>query len=90
MANKIIWVGLTPIIDEIHNSRKEGVLRYSEDVHAYDIAAKEIMAQYNIPCIDMYIFTKNLGTDIYLNHVHFKKEISELQATLIADYLNSV
>ena len=43
MANKIIWVGLTPVIDEIHNSRKEGVLRYSEDVQAYDIAAKEVM-----------------------------------------------
>ena len=90
MANKTIWVGLTPVIDEIHNSRKEGVLRYSSDVYAYDIAAKEIMWQYNIPCIDMYNFTRNLGTDIYLDHVHFKEEIRELQATLIADYLNCI
>lgn len=88
MAYKIIWVGLTPVIDDIHNSRKAGFLRYSKDVHTYDIAAKEIMAQFNIPCIDMYNFTRNLGTDIYSDHVHFKEEIRELQAKLIADYLN--
>ncbi|MGH4123863.1 MAG: SGNH/GDSL hydrolase family protein [Clostridium sp.] len=90
MAKKIIWVGLTPVIDEIHNSRKEGVLRYSKDIHAYDIAAKELMKQYNIPCIDMYNFTRDLGTDIYLDHVHFKEEIRELQAAFIADYLNCI
>ncbi|MCB2299255.1 hypothetical protein [Clostridium tagluense] len=28
IATKTIWVGLTPVIDEIHNSRKEGFLRY--------------------------------------------------------------
>ncbi|WP_233439753.1 SGNH/GDSL hydrolase family protein [Clostridium tagluense] len=90
MATKIIWVGLTPVIDEIHNSRKEGFLRYSKDVYAYDIAAKEIMEQYKIPCIDMYNFTRNLGTDIYLDHVHFKEKIRELQARFIADYLNFI
>ncbi len=90
MANKTIWIGLTPVIDEIHNSRKEGVLRYSKDVYAYDIAAKEIMAEYGVPCIDMYNFTKNLGADIYSDHVHFKQEIRELQATFIAGYLNSI
>ncbi|MBZ9687452.1 SGNH/GDSL hydrolase family protein [Clostridium estertheticum] len=90
MANRTIWVGLTPVIDQIHNSREEGVLRYSKDIHAYDIAAKEIMEQNNIPCIDMYSFTKNLGIDIYSDHVHFKEEIRELQATLIADYLNCI
>ena len=90
MANKTIWVGLTPVVDEIHNSRKEGVLRYSKDIEAYDIAAKEIMEKYNIPSIDMYNFTKNLGTDIYSDHVHFKEEIRKLQATLIANYLNLI
>ncbi len=88
MANKIIWIGLTPIIDELHNSRKNGFLRYSQDVISYDIAAKEIMDEYNIPCVDMYNFTKNLGSDIYLDHVHFKQEIRKLQAAFIAGYLN--
>ncbi|MCQ4924028.1 SGNH/GDSL hydrolase family protein [Tissierella carlieri] len=88
MANKIIWIGLTPIIDEIHNLRKEGFLRYSKDVENYDNAAKQIMKEYNIPYIDIYNFTKNLGTDIYLDHVHFKEEVKKLQAAFIAGYLN--
>jgi len=90
MANKTIWIGLTPVIDEIHNSRKEGVLRYSKDAFAYDIAAKEVMGEYDVQCIDMYNFTSNLGTDIYSDHVHFKQEIRELQAAFIAGYLNSI
>ena len=90
MSNKTIWIGLTPVIDEIHNSRSEGVLRYSKDVQAYDLAAKEIMSDNNIPCIDMYNFTKNLGADIYSDHVHFKQQIRELQAAFIAGYLNSI
>lgn len=88
MANKIIWIGLTPIVDEIHNDREVGFLRYSKDIIAYDTVAKEIMYEYNISCIDMYNFTKNLGSDIYLDHVHFKEEVRKLQAAFIAGYLN--
>ena len=83
-------IGLTPIIDEIHNLRKEGFLRYSKDVDNYDNAAKQIMKEYNIPCIDIYNFTKNLGTDIYSDHVHFKEEVKKLQAAFIAGYLNCI
>ncbi|WP_406242572.1 SGNH/GDSL hydrolase family protein [Tissierella carlieri] len=90
MANKIIWIGLTPIIDAIHNLRKEGFLRYSKDVDNYDNAAKQIMKEYNISCIDIYNFTKNLGTDIYSDHVHFKEEVKKLQAAFIAGYLNCI
>jgi hypothetical protein len=90
MSNKTIWIGLTPIIDEIHNSRKEGVLRYSEDVKAYDTAAKKIMMEYNVSCIDMYSFIKNLGADVYSDHVHFKDEIRQLQAAFIAGCLNGI
>lgn len=88
MANKVIWIGLTPIIDEIHNDREVGFLRYNKDIIAYDTVAKEIMDEYNIPCLDMYNFTKNLGSDIYLDHVHFKEEVRKLQAAFIARYLN--
>ena len=90
MANKIIWIALTPVIDEIHNSRKEGFLRYSQDVYTYDNNAKQIMREYSIPCIDLYSFTKNLGVDIYSDHVHFKEEVRKLQAAFIAGYVNSI
>jgi hypothetical protein len=90
MAKKIIWIGLTPVIDEIHNSRKEGFLRFSEDVHNYDNHAKQIMREYSISCIDIHNFTKSLGTDIYSDHVHFKEEVRKLQAAFIAGYVNSI
>lgn len=90
IANKVIWIGLTPLIDEIHNLRKEGFLRYGEDVKSYDNAAKQIMKEYNIPYIDIYNFTKNLGVDIYSDHVHFKDNIKKLQAAFIAGYLNYI
>lgn len=90
MANKTIWVGLTPVIDEIHNSRKEGFLRYNNDVVKYDTAAMKIMKALKIPCIDMYNFTQSLGEDVYSDHVHFKNGVRKLQAAFIAGYLNSI
>ena len=90
MTNEIIWIGLTPIIDEIHNSREEGFLRYSKDAFTYDNNATQIMSEHNIPCIDIYNFTKHLGADIYSDHVHFKEEVRSLQAGLIAGYLNCI
>ena len=90
MANEIIWIGLTPVIDEVHNSRKTGFLRFSEDVAVYDNNAKAIMKEHNIPYIDIYSLTKNLGMDIYCDHVHFKEDVRKLQAAFIAGYLNSL
>ena len=90
MANEIIWIGLTPVIDEVHNSRKTGFLRFSEDVAVYDNNAKAIMREHNIPFIDIYSLTKNLGMDIYCDHVHFKEDVRKLQAAFIAGYLNSI
>lgn len=90
MANKTMWVGLTPVIDEIHNSRKEGFLRYNNDVVKYDTAAMKIMKALKIPCIDMYNFTQSLGEDVYSDHVHFKNQVRKLHAAFIAGYLNSI
>lgn len=90
MANEVIWVGLTPIIGEIHNARKTGFLRYEEDVLIYDDNARKIMKDFNISYIDLYSFTKSLGMNIYCDHVHFKEDIRRLQAAFIAGYLNSI
>lgn len=90
VSNKVIWIGLTPVIDDIHNSREGGFLRYSKDSIAYDDLAKEIMREYNIQCIDIYNFTKNLGADIYSDHVHFREEVRKLQGAFIAGYLNCI
>jgi len=90
MANEVIWISLTPIIDEIHNARKAGVLRYSSDVEKYNEVSTSVMKDGNVKIIDLYNFTKNLGGDIYCDHVHFKDEVRRLQGAFIAGYLNSI
>ncbi|WP_461614760.1 SGNH/GDSL hydrolase family protein [Clostridium sp. Marseille-QA1073] len=89
MAKEVIWISLTPIIDEIHNERKAGFLRYNSDVEKYNEISSWIMKEENVKIVDLYNFTKNLGRDIYCDHVHFKEEVRRLQGAFIAGYLNS-
>lgn len=90
ISNKVIWIDSTPIIDEVHNSRKEGFFRYSKDVERYNEIAREVMIEKEISIIGLHDFTKSLGDQIYQDHVHFKKEVSELQAAFISGYLNNL
>ncbi|WP_291563529.1 MULTISPECIES: SGNH/GDSL hydrolase family protein [unclassified Clostridium] len=90
ISNEVIWISLTPIIDEIHNRRKAGVLRYSSEVEKYNEVSTLVMKEDNVKIIDLYNFTKNLGGDIYCDHVHFKDEVRRLQGAFIAGYLNSI
>lgn len=45
------------------------------------------MKQSNVPIIDLYTFTANLGTDLYCDHVHFHDPIRQKQASFIAGWL---
>ncbi|MDO5716667.1 MAG: SGNH/GDSL hydrolase family protein [Tissierellia bacterium] len=87
MAKDILWVSSTPVSDAIHNGRIHGFLRYDEDVVRYNKAAHNIMARESIPEADLYTFIKHLGQDIYRDHIHFKEEISMVQASFIAEEL---
>lgn len=87
LVNQILWVSSTPVIDDIHNRREAGFLRYEKDVRTYNEIASEIMLENHISIIDLFTFTKSLGTDIYCDHVHYKEEIRKLQADFIASYL---
>ncbi|MGL6105886.1 SGNH/GDSL hydrolase family protein [Romboutsia sp.] len=87
LSNKVIWVGTTPLIDDVHNSRKEGFLRYNRDLKAYNKIAKNVMNNKNIDFIDLYHFTKNLGENIYCDHVHFTDEVRRLQPAFISGYI---
>lgn len=90
LSNKVIWVGTTPLIDDVHNSRKEGFLRYNRDLKAYNKIAKNVMNNKNIDFIDLYHFTKNLGENIYCDHVHFTEEVRRLQAAFISGYITNI
>ncbi len=88
MSNNVIWVGITPVIDEVHNIRDGGFFRFSRDVESYDEAAKQIMKDENIKVIDMFNFTRKLGLkEIYFDHVHYKEHIRKLQGEFISKEL---
>lgn len=87
MSRQVLWVTTTPFNEKIHNSRKEGFLRYIKDLETYNRIAKEIIIKNNIGFIDLYSFTSNLGEDIYCDHVHFTEEVRKLQSAFIAGYL---
>lgn len=90
MAKEVIWITTTPIIDEIHNAREGGFLRYSKDLDYYNKIAKVVMKNKGIDTIDLYSFTKELEKDIYCDHVHFTDEIRRMQSGFIAGYLSNI
>lgn len=86
MGSRMIWVRTTPVDDQIHNSRA-AFQRFERDVERYNAAADEVMAEHRVPVIDLFTFTRNLGQDLYCDHVHFTEAICAQQAAFIAGRL---
>lgn len=82
-----VWIRLTPCDEKIHNSKNTVFHRFAVDCDAYNQAADEIMRSAGIPSIDLYTFTRNLGEDLYCDHVHFHDHIRQKQAAFIAGWL---
>ncbi|WP_269537773.1 SGNH/GDSL hydrolase family protein [Cerasicoccus fimbriatus] len=87
-ATKLIWMRTTPLIESIHNERCTGFHRFESDCESYNEAADIIMSQNSIPAVDLYGFTKNLGNEIYCDHVHFIESVRIQQASFIAGWLS--
>jgi lysophospholipase L1-like esterase len=83
LATRMIWVRTTPVIDERHNRLNTTFQRFEADVETYNAAADRIMRER----IDLFTFTRNLGPDIYADHVHFTDEVRAQQAAFIAGHL---
>lgn len=82
-----VWANTTAVDDEIHNSKKNEYHRYNKDVLLYNSFAKEVFSKYCWPIVDLYSFTKGLGGQLYMDHVHFTDNIAKLQAAFIAGFL---
>ena len=87
LAARTIWVCTTPVIDERHNRLNTTFQRFEADVEAYNAAADRIMQQHDIMTIDLFTFTRHLGPDVYVDHVHFTDEVRAQQAAFIAECL---
>lgn len=81
---RIIWVTTTPVVDSIHNARTKALLRYSADLENYNRIAAGVCKEFSVEMIDLHDFTQTMGTDAYIDNVHYKEEIRALQAAYIA------
>lgn len=80
----VFWCRTTPVDNILHNSRIGEFYRFNKDVIDFNIRADIVMREKGISIIDLYGFTLALGSNLYKDHVHFKDEISKMQAAYIA------
>ena len=88
MQITLIWIRTTPCDEKVHNRPGASVHRFSADCAAYNAVADRVMNDAGVPLIDLHAFTRNLGPDLYCDHVHFREHIREKQAAFIAGWLD--
>ena len=84
MRLECVWVRTTPVIEERHNLPGKTFHRFASDVSAYNRAADVIMAQHEVPTIDLHSFSEKLLPDALIDHVHYDENARALQAAFIA------
>jgi lysophospholipase L1-like esterase len=87
MPPSLAWIRTTPCDEQIHNQPHMTFHRFAADCDAYNQVADEIMSAVGIPIIDLHTFTRNLGLDLYCDHVHFHEAVRAQQAAFLAGWL---
>ena len=87
MGVELVWIRTTPAVDKIHNKPGATFHRFAADCAAYNAVADALMAENQVPVIDLFGFTLQLGDNVFCDHVHFHPPIREKQAAYIAGWL---
>lgn len=87
---QLIWIRSTPVIDSVHNPRSKDFKRFSSDLNKYNSIADEVFLQNNVPAIDLFSFSKSLGRDAIIDHVHYSVPASRKQAAFIGGRINEL
>ena len=89
LADYVIWIRTTPIIDDIHNARMSDFQRFDADVEAYNAIADEEAAIGADWTIDLNAFCRALGgAEIVADHVHYTEPARQLQGAFIAGHIH--
>lgn len=94
-GHRVIWVRTTPVADDRHQRLNLEFQRFNADLIAYNNIADAKMKAAGIPSVDLYNFTLGLCNSheglegLFIDHVHFKEEVSRLQAAYIAGWLGA-
>ena len=89
----MIWLNTTPVDDKRHMDLCSRFVRRNKDVLSYNITAKELMDANKIPIIDLYSVVLNILDEneaVYMDHVHFNKNISKILSEVIVDSLREM
>jgi len=85
LADYVVWIRTTPVIDEIHNSRMSDFQRFSADLEQYNRMADSITYMSADLTIDLNPLCRVLGgAEIFEDHVHFTDEARKIQGAFIA------
>jgi len=82
---RVIWGTTTPVLDDLHNSRKP-FQRYHTDVCRYNEAALHVVSRLRVPVNDLYsiIFKNGVEESVY-DGVHMKPTANALLANAVTN-----
>ncbi len=89
MRRRLVWIRTTPCDEAIHNVRSKSFYRFAADCEAYNHAADAVMRAHGVPIADLFTFTRNLGPDVFCDHVHFHEWVRREQAAFLAGWLQA-
>jgi lysophospholipase L1-like esterase len=85
VADYVIWIRTTPVIDAIHNARMSDFQRFDADVDKYNAIADREAFHAADWTVDLNGFCRTLGgAEIYADHVHFTEPAQQLQGVYLA------
>lgn len=87
---KMIWIRSTPVIDSVHNERSKSFKRFLSDIEDYNRIADEVCKKNGIPVIDLFSFSKSLGRNEVIDHVHYSVSAREKQARYISEKIKQL
>ena len=90
---RVIWAATTPVHEGRLAAGQNPFLRHEKDVEAYNAAAREVCARFNVPINDLHAFIQERGRDQSLtaDGVHFTPDayvaLGKKVAAVVREYL---
>lgn len=88
MGLKVVWLRITPVVDEIHNALSSSFHRFAADVAAYNAIADEVTREAGTAVIDMNPLCESLIPEALIDHIHYDHATRQAQARFIAAELS--
>lgn len=88
MGLKVAWLRITPVVDEIHNTRSNSCHRFTADAAAYNAVADRVMCETGTAVIDMNPLCESLIPEAFIDHIHYDHPTRQAQARFIAAELS--